>query len=164
MAKAYLGIGSNLGDRRAHLEQAREHLAGAAGVTLLRSSPLYATAPVGGPANQGEYLNGVLEIDTTLSPEALLQLCQALELDAGRTRDVRHGPRTLDIDLLFYDEICRDDPRLTLPHPRLHERLFVLAPLCDLARHLRHPRLGVSCEQLRHQLTAHGVAQILKEW
>lgn len=164
MVKAYLGIGSNLGNRRAHLAQARAQLAQTAGITLLRSSPLYTTDPVGGPADQGAYLNGVLEVETTLSPEALLQRCQALELAAGRTRDVRNAPRTLDIDLLLYGEICRDDPQLTLPHPRLHERLFVLAPLYDLAMELRHPRLGVSCRLLRDQLPAHGVALTLKEW
>jgi len=164
MVTAYLGVGSNLGDRRAFLKAARDALAQAPGVETLRSSPLYATAPVGGPAGQGDYLNAVFEIQTRLSPEALLALCQDLEQKAGRTREVRDGPRTLDIDLLLYGDTCRSDPRLTLPHPRLHQRLFVLAPLCDLAAQRRHPRLGQSLQQLRARLPAGGVTLVDKDW
>lgn len=129
MTRAFLGLGSNLGDRRAHLRTA----VGALEEWGLRAvSPLYETDPVGGP-EQGRYLNLVVELDTKCSPRELLVLCQRLERDAGRVREERWGPRTLDVDVLWIDGAVVDDPDLTVPHPRMWERRFVLAPLHDLA-------------------------------
>jgi len=128
--RAFLSLGSNLGDRRSHLRQAIESLP-----DLVAVSPVYETDPVGGPS-QGSYLNLVVELSTFLSPTRLLGVCHRIETAADRVRDVRWGARTLDIDILWMDGITRDDERLTIPHPRWKERRFVLAPLRDLAPEL----------------------------
>jgi 2-amino-4-hydroxy-6-hydroxymethyldihydropteridine diphosphokinase len=135
VTRAYLALGSNLGDRLASLQGAVDSLAGAAGVRVDALSRVYETAPVGGPP-QDPFLNAVVAIDTDLDPHALLAVAQRLERDAHRVRGERFGPRTLDVDVLLYGELSLDDPDLTLPHPRMWERGFVLAPLRDVAPHL----------------------------
>jgi 2-amino-4-hydroxy-6-hydroxymethyldihydropteridine diphosphokinase len=132
VSRAYLGIGSNLGDRLAYLQGAVDFLAAVDGVQVVAVSPVYETDPVGGPP-QDDYLNAVVAVNTELDPHALLAACNAAEAAAMRRRDVRWGPRTLDVDVLTYDDRVLDDPDLTIPHPRLAERSFVLAPLHDLA-------------------------------
>lgn len=148
MVTAYLALGANLGDRLATFRQARAALDGRAHIEVTGASALFETEPVGGPAGQGFYLNAVLQIATTLAPRDLLTACQEIEQHFGRRRDQRWGPRTLDIDLLLYGEVVCDDPRLMLPHPRLHLRRFVLAPLLELAPDLRHPLLGQTIRDL----------------
>lgn len=133
---AYLALGSNLGDRRAQLRQAVDRLpcdepAGALRVTGV--SGVFETDPVGGPDDQGPYLNLVVEVDTTLDPFQLLERCLAVEQAGGRERAVRWGPRTIDVDVLLYGDVRIESPELTLPHPRMWERRFVLEPLADLA-------------------------------
>lgn len=128
MPRAYLGLGSNLGDRVRYLREAVASLTGVAAV-----SPLYETDPLGGPESQGPYLNLVVALDTDLAPRDLLAVCHRLEAAAGRVRDERWGPRTLDVDVLLFDGVVSDDPELTLPHPRMWQRRFVLAPLADIA-------------------------------
>ena len=128
---AYLGLGSNLGDRLANLQRAVELLAAQRGLKVVRSSRVYVTDPVGGPP-QPDYLNAVVEVDTALSPHELLDACMEIERHLGRVRDERWGPRIIDVDVLTYDEEEIDDPDLTLPHPRMHERGFVLLPLIEL--------------------------------
>ncbi|MGZ6545855.1 MAG: 2-amino-4-hydroxy-6-hydroxymethyldihydropteridine diphosphokinase [Actinomycetota bacterium] len=128
---AFLGIGSNLGDRLANLQGAVDLLGGSTGIRVRRSSRVWETDPVGGPS-QPEFLNVVLEIATDLDPLDLLRECNRIEAELGRTRDVRWGPRTLDIDVLLIDDLTIDDPALTVPHPRMHQRAFVLLPLLDL--------------------------------
>jgi 2-amino-4-hydroxy-6-hydroxymethyldihydropteridine diphosphokinase len=142
----YLGLGSNLGDREAHLEKGLASLR-AAGVRLTAVSSIYETEPVGGPS-QGPYLNLVAAGDTLLSPEALLEAALAAEQDAGRVRTVRNAARTLDVDVLFHGDLVQRGPRLTLPHPRLHERRFVLVPLGELAPAWRHPLLDLTVAEL----------------
>ena len=137
---AYLGLGSNLGDRQATLRQARLALDATAEIKVIAASRLYQTVPVGGPADQPDYLNGALEIATTLEPLELLQRCQTIEATFGRQRSVRWGARTLDIDLLLFEQRIIASDTLQLPHPRLSERGFVLQPLCDLAPELVHPQ------------------------
>lgn len=132
MTRAYLALGSNLGERIAHLQGAVDALARVPGVTVVAVSRVYATEPVGGPP-QGEYLNAVVAVDTDLDPYALLEVAHRLEADAGRVRAERFGPRTLDVDVLLYGDVRLDDPALTIPHPRMRERAFVLAPLRDVA-------------------------------
>jgi 2-amino-4-hydroxy-6-hydroxymethyldihydropteridine diphosphokinase len=125
--RAYLSLGSNLGDRRAHLRSAVDSLEGVVGV-----SDVYETAPVGGPP-QDDYLNLVVAIDTDLTPRELLAVCHRLESSAGRVRSERWGPRPLDVDIVWTDGPPVDEPDLQVPHPRMHERRFVLAPLGELA-------------------------------
>jgi 2-amino-4-hydroxy-6-hydroxymethyldihydropteridine diphosphokinase len=141
--RAFIGLGSNLGDRRAHLAAAVDGLRRDHDVVAV--SPLYETAPVGGPEGQGKYLNLVVELETTDSPRRLLERCHALERAAHRERTVRWGPRTLDADVLWVDDRQVDEPDLTVPHPRMWERRFVLAPLADLAPDLVTPaQVGAS--------------------
>jgi len=126
--RAFLSMGSNLGDREAHLRAAVSSLSGVVAV-----SPVYQTEPMGGPTGQGPYLNIVVEVGTELSPRELLGVCHRLETAAGRVRAERWGPRTLDVDILLMDGVTIDEPDLQIPHPRLWERKFVVAPLFDLA-------------------------------
>ena len=132
--RAFLGLGSNLGDRRQLLRDAIGSLDGVVAV-----SPVYETEPVGGPGGQGAFLNLVVEIDTDLPPRQLLGVCHRLETAASRVRDVRWGPRTLDVDILWIDGVEVDEPDLQVPHPRMWRRRFVLAPLADLAPDLVPP-------------------------
>ncbi len=127
MTRAFLGLGSNLGDRMAYLEEAVAAIPDRVAV-----SGVYETDPVGGP-DQGRYLNAVVELDTRRSARDLLELGQALEASADRVRDVRWGPRTLDVDVLWVDGQVVDEPDLVVPHPRMFERAFVMIPLKELA-------------------------------
>lgn len=126
--RAFVALGSNLGDRRGHLRDAVAALG-----DVVAMSRVYETEPVGGPDEQGPYLNMVVEVETPLDPFALLRRCQRIEAQAMRQRTVRWGPRTLDVDIVLYDGVTIDGPDLTLPHPRFAERRFVLAPLSDIA-------------------------------
>ena len=128
--RAFVGLGSNLGDRRAFLRAAVRALPNKVAV-----SGVYKTAPIGGPA-QGPFLNLVVEMRTSVGPYDLLAICQQLEASAGRARTDRWGPRTLDIDVLLYGEFELIDTELTIPHPRMNERAFVLYPLAELAPEL----------------------------
>ncbi len=146
--RAFIGLGSNLGDRRAYLEAAVSAL-GAEG-DAIAVSPLYETEPVGGPEGQGPYLNVVVALLTADTPRRLLQRCQALEAAAARVRRERWGPRTLDADVLLVEGCTVDEPDLTVPHPRLWERRFVLQPLADLVPDLVPPaRLAASGGSVR---------------
>ena len=129
--RAVLSVGSNLGDRLGTLQGCVQAIGALPDTDVLARSPVYETAPVGGPA-QPDYLNAVLIIDTGLAPRALLTATQRIEADFGRVRAERYGPRTLDIDIISYDEEVSGDPVLTLPHPRARERAFVLAPWRDV--------------------------------
>jgi 2-amino-4-hydroxy-6-hydroxymethyldihydropteridine diphosphokinase len=129
--RAYLGIGSNLGDRMEHLQQAVDDLAAADGVDVAAVSPVYETAPVGGPA-QPDYLNAVVAVDTDRTPRALLELARGIEAHGERIRTVRWGPRTIDVDVLLVGDERVDEPDLVVPHPRMTERAFVVVPLADL--------------------------------
>lgn len=129
---AYVALGSNLGDRRAHLDAACAALAALPATRLLARSALYETAPLG-PAGQQDYLNACVALSTALAPHALLDACLSIEQARGRVRRERWGPRTLDLDILIHGELTLNDDRLTLPHPAMLERAFVLAPLADLA-------------------------------
>jgi 2-amino-4-hydroxy-6-hydroxymethyldihydropteridine diphosphokinase len=127
---AYLALGSNLGDRLATLQRGVDLLSAEPGIRVEASSRVWETEPVGPP--QPRYLNAVLRVDTDLEPRPLLEACQRVESALGRVRLERWGPRTLDVDLLLYDDRTVDEPELQVPHPRMHERAFVLAPLLEL--------------------------------
>ena len=140
MPTAYLLLGSNLGDRAAILREARRQLAATAGI-LEATSGLYETA-AWGLEDQPAFLNQTVRVRTTLLPEVLLDVCLQVEQQAGRTRRIRWDARTLDVDILLYDNLVLDTPRLTLPHPRLPERRFALVPLAEIAADTVHPGLG----------------------
>ena len=131
--RAFLGLGSNLGDRWAHLRAAGAALPAG---ELVAVSPVYETDPVGGPPGQPPYLNLVVELATERSPRELLEEARRLEQAAGRVRAEHHGPRTLDVDVLLVGDLAMVEPDLVVPHPRMHERRFVLAPLAELAPEL----------------------------
>ncbi len=133
MTEAYIGIGSNLGDRKRYVDAAIELLKESPNIKVEKTSPLYETGPVGGPP-QGKFLNGVIKIETDLSPRQLLNRLMAIEEDLGRVRKVRNGPRTIDLDILTYGDIHIEEEDLIIPHPRMNERDFVKRPLADLKR------------------------------
>jgi 2-amino-4-hydroxy-6-hydroxymethyldihydropteridine diphosphokinase len=139
--RVFVGLGANLGDARATLAAALKALDDHPAITRLATSSLYRSAPVDAPGP--DYLNAVAELRTTLSPLDLLSALQAVEAMQGRQRPYANAPRTLDLDLLLYGQRELDNPRLTLPHPRLHQRAFVLEPLAQIAPDLTHPRLGL---------------------
>lgn len=132
MTDAYIALGSNLGDPPTQLQRAVDALSGLPRTRLHRLSGVYSSTAVG-PGEQPDYLNAVARIQTGLAPLALLDALQAIEAAQGRERSVRWGPRTLDLDLLLYGELILTEPRLTVPHPRISERAFVLFPLADVA-------------------------------
>ena len=142
----YLSLGSNIGDRFRLLQQAISKL-NEAGITVKRKSSYWETEPVG-YANQPWFLNLVVEAVTDLKPIQLLKTLKQIEASLGRTPAIRNGPREIDIDILLYDEVVLESSVLTIPHPRFHERRFVLEPLAELAPQLRHPILGKSISQL----------------
>ena len=144
MTRAYLGIGSNLGDRAANLQLAVDALANESGIEVVAVSPVYETEPVGGPP-QDDFLNAVVMVETDRTPRDLLGVCASIEHAAHRVRDERWGPRTLDVDILLVDGTEVDEPDLQVPHPRMHERAFVLAPLHDVApERVERPAVGWS--------------------
>lgn len=150
-SRAYLSLGSNLGDRERYLREAVSALAAHPLIRLEQQSGWIETKPYGG-VEQGDFLNGALSLQTLLAPSELLQEMQRLEQEAGRTREVHWGPRTLDLDLLFYDDLVLGTPQLILPHPDLQNRRFVLEPLCRIAPWHRHPVLRQTMAQLLAQL------------
>jgi 2-amino-4-hydroxy-6-hydroxymethyldihydropteridine diphosphokinase len=162
---AFLAFGSNLGDRRGTLSKARAILQEVQGIQVGKVSQLYETDPVGGPPDQPSYLNSVIELRTGLSPEELLSCCRNIEQRFGRERKERWGPRTLDLDILFFGTVVSASPRLTIPHPRLHERPFVLMPLADIAPGWIHPvqkkTIGQLCDDLED---ISGVRCLTEKW
>lgn len=153
----WIALGANLGDPRAQLDGAVERLAADPRLAVLRTSARQWTDPVGGPPGQPKYLNGVLEARWDGEPLALLELLQNVEAQFGRTRAVVDGPRTLDLDLLLFGDRTIDGPRLTVPHPRLADRRFVLEPLASLAPDLRPPGLDASVGALLARLPVRSV-------
>jgi 2-amino-4-hydroxy-6-hydroxymethyldihydropteridine diphosphokinase len=157
MATAYIGLGANLGDRMTTLRMAiqrLETLGRIAGV-----SSLYETEPVG-YLEQPSFLNAVIALDTALAPADLLAALLGIERDLGRMRSFPNAPRTLDLDLLLVDNAILDTPELTLPHPRLHERAFVLVPLAEIAPELVHPGSGKTMRELLHTLPDQGGVEV----
>jgi 2-amino-4-hydroxy-6-hydroxymethyldihydropteridine diphosphokinase len=157
MATAYIGLGSNLGDRKTMLRtaiQRLETLGRIAGV-----SSLYETEPVGYLA-QPSFLNAVVALDTDLAPANLLGALLGIERDLGRMRSFPNAPRTLDLDLLMVDNVLLETPELTLPHPRLHDRAFVLVPLAEIAPELGHPGSGKSMRELLRTLPDQGGLEV----
>ncbi len=156
---AYIGLGSNLGHRVAFLRQALRALQGPE-VGVRRLSSLYESGPLGPVAQQPDFINAVVEIETSLDPHALLDRCLAVESGLGRQRERAQGPRTIDLDLILMDELVLCEPRLTLPHPEMTFRAFVLAPLLEIAPHLKDPRNNMPMD---HHLVEVQVTQRIKK-
>lgn len=154
MPRALIGLGANLGDRHAQLDAALAALASDGAVCEVARSTWRQTAPIGGPADQPNYVNGAALFETSLAPHALWRAMASVELSAGRVRSERWGPRTLDLDLLLYDDQIIADDFLTVPHPRLALRRFVLEPAAEIAPAMMHPLLGRTLGELAHHVAA----------
>jgi 2-amino-4-hydroxy-6-hydroxymethyldihydropteridine diphosphokinase len=150
LTRAYLGLGSNLGDRRALLRQAIESLDWG-DVSVVARSRVYETTPVGGPDGQPDFLNQVIGVETALDADGLWERCSAVEASLGRSREheTRWGPRAIDIDVLTFGDAVLHGPDLEIPHPRMAERGFVLVPLAEIAPDLRIDGLGTAAELAR---------------
>ncbi|MEK7795248.1 MAG: 2-amino-4-hydroxy-6-hydroxymethyldihydropteridine diphosphokinase [Candidatus Hydrogenedentota bacterium] len=153
--RVFLGLGSNLGERALHLRAAVRQIAGIEGVLVRAVSPVYETAPVG-LTGQPVFLNAVVEIETTLEPVELLKAVKELERGLGRGSGVRWGPREIDIDILLWGERVIDVDGLRIPHPRLHERRFALAPLADIGPEVIDPESARTVAELAAALEAQG--------
>lgn len=152
MSIAYIALGTNLGDKRRQMENALAALQ-QAGVTVRRVSPFIETEPYG-VTDQPAFLNGVCEVETTLSPQELLAILLKIETQQGRVRTRHWGPRLIDLDLLLYDDQIIDEPNLQVPHPDMENRGFVLQPLAAIAPQVVHPKLGQTIERLWQALLA----------
>jgi len=152
MSRSLIGLGSNRGNRRETLDRAAAAIADHPDIELLARSRWHETRPVGGPPGQPAFLNGALLVETSLGPQALLELLHRIEADFGRERAGRWGPRTLDLDLLLVDDLVIDTPELVVPHPRMAWRRFVLEPAAEAARSMRHPSAGWTVEELLDHL------------
>ena len=160
MARCLLGFGANLGDRRKTLERSVDVLRGEENVQVIAVSRWHRSQPMGGPAGQGEFLNGVVVVETILDPHALLLVVGQIEDQFGRTRGVRWAARTLDIDLLLYDGQIIKSPDLEIPHPRMHLRPFVLGPATEIVADWVHPQFNQTVAQLCQQLDLAGPSAI----
>lgn len=147
----YLGLGSNLGDKRKYLENAIEQLKGQKDIKVAKVSKFYETEPYG-YTEQDMFLNACVCIETLQTPRELLDTLHQIEARAKRERVIHWGPRTLDLDILLYDDIIIDSEDLIIPHKELHKRMFVLEPLCEIASYVRHPLFSLSMEQLKEKL------------
>jgi len=161
MSTAFIAFGGNLGNVRQTFEQARHELDKTDDIRVLKSSKLYRTPPVG-PAGQPDYLNAVIAIQTSLEPLQLLAQLQQIEHRHGRTRGERWGARTLDLDILAYDDLHTESEALTIPHAMMHERMFVLCPLCDIDSRWQHPLLRLTARDFLQHLVARGEAPLTK--
>ncbi len=164
MATAFIGFGSNMGNRIDFCDRAVTLLSLLPHSRLDAVSSLYETEPVNDGAAPGPawFLNGVAQIETNIAPASLLEICGEIERSLGRDSENRKGPRTLDLDLLLYDVVILNEPALTIPHPRLHQRRFVLVPLVELDPDRRHPVLAQSLRDLLAQLVDSSVVRLLE--
>lgn len=151
MTRAFIGLGSNLGERVANIRRAIELLEGCKDVEVLRRASLYETEPVGIEA-QPWFINTVVEIETRLTPCELFKLCKQIEGQVGREHKGRWGPREIDVDILLFGDVITNSDELVIPHPELHKRRFVLVPLCEIEGELMHPVLKESLQGLLTQL------------
>jgi len=161
--RAFLGLGSNIGDREKNLKTSLSLLEGAE-LRIMKTSSLYHTEPVG-ELKQPWFMNAVVEVETTLSPEQLMHRCQQIEGKMGRNHLIPQGPRMIDLDILMYDQLTMDTPGLTVPHPRMHCRRFVLIPLLEIAPDAVHPLLKKSIRELLQDIPdSSAVKRVKSTW
>ncbi|MFC1483202.1 2-amino-4-hydroxy-6-hydroxymethyldihydropteridine diphosphokinase [Candidatus Margulisiibacteriota bacterium] len=151
MNTVYIGLGSNLGEREENIKKSIDELSGDEDITLLKKSGIYETVPLG-HEEQPHFLNAAVAIQTTLQPYDLLEKLKGIEQKLGRKQTVKWGPRVIDIDILLYDDEIHSDDKLTIPHPLMHERYFVLKPLADIAPEVVHPILDETIKELYEQI------------
>lgn len=161
--KAYLALGSNVGDRFANLDAGESAVASARGMYLDRASPTY-ESPAAGPGKQPDFLNRVLDVEIWLSPRELLEMCLQIERDLGRKGTDRSGPRVIDIDILLFDDLIVDEPDLKIPHEALKDRPFFLKPLMDVANDVMIPGEGVFTSSLLAALAPYELALYEKKY
>lgn len=162
MARAFLSLGSNIGDRHENLLEAIQLLEETKGILSVLSSPIYETAPVGF-LDQANFLNLVLKLETNLQAESLLEVCQSIEQQLGRKRTIKNGPRTIDLDILLYDQDVVELAHLQIPHPRMHERAFVLIPFAAIEGEVIFPTTGETIQDLIQKLSPADITDV-KEW
>lgn len=155
---AYIAIGSNQGDRELYLLRAIALIGNLSGCKITTISSFYDTSPVG-DCNQPSFYNAAIKVSTSLAPEKLLTSLLQIEKELGRIRTKRWGQRTIDLDILLYDDLILDNAELTIPHPLLHERRFVLEPLCEIAPDILHPKLAVTISELLKKLNSDEVVK-----
>jgi 2-amino-4-hydroxy-6-hydroxymethyldihydropteridine diphosphokinase len=151
MTKVYAGLGSNLGNKRENIIRAIDRIDAYEGICVREKSGFYDTSPVGGPP-QPDYVNCVIELETEVEPQTLLKEFKKIEIEQGRRSGVRWGPRVVDLDILLYGDIIVNDHNLKIPHERMHERVFVLEPLCEISPDIKHPVSGKSISELWEKL------------
>jgi len=151
MTKVYAGLGSNLGNKRENIIRAIDRIDAYGEICVKEKSGFYETAPVGGPP-QPEYVNCVIGLETEIEPQALLKEFKKIETELGRKPGVRWGPRVVDIDILLYGDRIVNGHNLKIPHERMHERVFVLEPLCEISPDIKHPVSGISISELLEKL------------
>lgn len=153
MPTVFIGVGANLGEREKNIRRAKDCLGSVRGIRFLACSQIRETEPVGGPAGQRKYLNAVWQIETELKPRKLLEHLMKIEQEMGRVRKSKNESRVIDLDILFYGQEIINESNLTVPHPRLHERGFVLEPIAELAPDFIHPRFKKNMETLLGELS-----------
>ncbi len=151
MTKVYAGLGSNLGNKRENIIRAIDRIDTYEGIWVREKSGFYDTPPVGGPP-QPDYVNCVIGLETEVEPQTLLKEFKEIEIEQGRRPGVRWGPRVVDLDILLYGDRIVNDHNLKIPHERMHERVFVLEPLCEISPDIKHPVLGISISELWEKL------------
>jgi 2-amino-4-hydroxy-6-hydroxymethyldihydropteridine diphosphokinase len=152
---AYISVGSNMGDPLANCREGIRRLCDGSAVALMAQSPFYRTQPVD-LLDQDWFINAAIKVSTGLTPPALMERMQAVQNEVGRKPSVRFGPRILDLDIIFFDDRILDDPDLTIPHPRMHKRRFVLQPICDIDPQVFHPVLRLDVKTLLHRIAEDG--------
>ena len=151
MTKVYAGLGSNLGNKRENIVRAIDRIDAHEGICIKEKSGLYNTTPVGGPP-QSDYVNCVIGLETAIEPQILLKEFKEIEIELGRKPGVRWGPRVVDLDILLYGDRIVNDHNLKIPHERMHERAFVLEPLCEISPGIKHPVSGITISELLEKL------------
>ncbi|MHC4320803.1 MAG: 2-amino-4-hydroxy-6-hydroxymethyldihydropteridine diphosphokinase [Planctomycetota bacterium] len=151
MTKVYAGLGSNLGNKREYILSAIDRIDAVEGICVKEKSGFYDTTPVGGPS-QPDYVNCVIGLETEIEPQTLLKEFKKVEIELGRKPGVRWGPRVVDLDILLYGDRIVNDHNLRIPHKRMHERVFVLAPLCEISPDTKHPVSGIRISELLEKI------------